>query len=438
MAKRATRPAAQSTVDHSLILKEVSDNAVIVLTDPVKLDQYLAALRAEVDANPGDTATASGRDIIRSNASGIGKKKSAIEKVRLAKTEEWRSLTAAVNAAGKVVKERFQALQDEVRAPLTAWEEREDARKSEAQAIIDDMLASSVVRIDDTSASIQERLDRIRGRNLSDEMFGPRIMEVTDLRDSTVATLQVALERVAQAEKDAADLARMRAEEDQRIADEAARRAREEADAAAAAKARQDAEAEEQRKADEAARLQREREEAADLAKRAAEEAAAQAIRDAEDKARREKEEADAKAAAEIAEANARALKARQEAAANRTIAIIRECAMGALNGRKEPWAVIVTHLEDSVDVCVDTLGDHVSEVSRLRNAALEHARSAQAEEAEAERKKRDQAHRASINNAAKTAIMTCGVEEDTAKKVVLAIAGGAIPHISISYVGEA
>lgn len=432
-AKKAESAAA----DHSKILKEVADNAVVVLTNPEKLDQYLAALRAEVEANPGDVGTVKGRDIIRSNASDIGKKKTAIEKVRLAKTEEWRRLTAAVNAAGKVVKERFQALQDEVRAPLTAWEEREDARKAEAQAIIDDMLAASVVSFDDTSVSLQERLDRVRGRNLSDEMFGPRIMEVTDLRDSTVACLQAAVERVKQEEEDRAELQRLRDAEAARAREDAERKAREEAEAAAADEAQRAAEAEERRKADEAALIERERREAAEHAARKAEEARQAAIREAEEKARNEQEERDRAAQAEIDAANARALKARQEAAANRTVAIIRECGMGVINGRNEPWSVIVTHLEDSVDVDVDTLGDHSAEVLKLRNATLAHARAAQAEQAEANRKQRDQAHRAGINNAAKTAIMTCGVDDDVAKKIVMAIAGGAIPHVAISYAGE-
>jgi Membrane protein involved in colicin uptake len=430
-AAKKVEPAA---VDHSKILKEVADNAVIVLTDPVKLEQYLAALRAEVEANPGTIDTASGRDIIRSNAADIGKKKSALEKVRLSKTEEWRSLTAAVNAAGKVVKERFQALQDEVRAPLTAWEEKEEARKSEAQAIIDDMLTSSVVSIDDTSESIQERLDRVRGRNLSDEMFGPRIMEVTDLRDSTVSTLLAAVDRLKKEEADKAELQRLRDAEAARAKEDAERRAKEEADAAAAEQAKRDAELEEQRKADAAAQIERERKEAAEKAQRDAEEAARKATRDAEEKAQREQEERDRAAQAEIDAANARALAAQQQAAADRAMAVIRECAMGAIDGRPAPWPAIIAHLQDSVDVSAESLGKSSIEATQLLHRAIEHARNELATQIEAERKQQDQKHRTACKTAAKEAIIAIGIPEAKAVKLVQAIVAGDIPRVTLAF----
>ena len=251
----AAKKIVVPTADHAAIIREVADKPLIILTDAAKLDLYLDALKAEAEANPGDVSTDTGRGIIRSNAAEIGRKKSGIEKERLRATEEYRTKVNIINAAGKVVKERLQALQDAVRAPLTAWEEREEARKSEAQAIIDDMVSSSVIGVDDTPATVQERLDRIRGRNLSDEMFGPQLEQVVDLRDSTVSTLQAAIERLEQAERDARDLARLREEAEQRAREDAERAAKEEADRKAAEDARVEAAVAERRRIDEAARI---------------------------------------------------------------------------------------------------------------------------------------------------------------------------------------
>ena len=67
------------------------------------------------------------------------------------------------------------------------------------------------------------------------------------------------------------------------------------------------------------------------------------------------------------------------------------------------------------------------------------------AEQAERERQEReqreerarleaDQAHRNAVKGRAKQAIMSCGADEDTARKIVLAILAGEVPHTTISF----
>ena len=375
---RAAQKVDAPIADHDAIKREVADKPIIVLMDPAKLEAYVAALRAEVAECPGDVDTARGRDVIRANAAEIGKKKSAIDRERLRSTEEWRNNINTVNAAGKLVKERLQALQDETRAPLTAWEEREASRKAEAEAILADMKAAAVVQVGDTVDALRERLDRIRSRNLSDEMFGPRIEEVTDLRDETVASLQAAIERAEQEEADRAELARLRAEREQREREEAARREREAEEAAAAERQRIEAEAEARRQAEEAARLERERQEAAARAAREAEERA-QAERD---RVQREHEE-------QLAAERRRAEEA-----------------------------------------------ERVAQAERDRIAAEQAERERQEREQREERARReaDQAHRTAVKGKVKQAMMSCGADEDTARKIVLAILAGEVPHTTISF----
>jgi colicin import membrane protein len=45
-----------------------------------------------------------------------------------------------------------------------------------------------------------------------------------------------------------------------------------------------------------------------------------------------------------------------------------------------------------------------------------------------------DKAHRAKIMKAAKEAIMTCGIDEEAAKKVVLLIRAGEVPNVSLAF----
>ena len=414
--------AAEVIADHEGILREIGNDPILALTNPEKVDLLVAALEAEDE--PADVNTKEGRSRIKKRAERADRYRLDIRAARLEKTKEWRDLTDKVNAQGKLVEPKLGALHDKIRLPLTKWEETEAARKAEAQAIIDDMVAARTIAADDTSVTVQERLDRVRGRNTNDELFGPQLEQVIDLRDQIVSELLAAIERLKEAEANARELARLREQEELRKQEEAERAAQAEAARKAEEEAMAAAAAEEQRKADEAAKIAREREEAAQ-----------KAIRDAEEAAQREREEAQRKADAEIAEANARALAAQQEAAADRAKAVIRECAMGAIDGRAAPWATIIAHLQDSVDVSAAALGKHSVEVTQLLHQAIERARNELAEQQAAERKAANRAHRARINNAIKKLIMDCGVEDEAvAEKIIMSIAAGNNPNISISY----
>jgi len=294
MAQRAVRVADEPAqiADELDIIREVEDNPVVALTNEAKFNAYFAAVEAQARAVPVDLETSTGRDRIKSAAAQVARKKTAIDNAGKAATEEWRRLTGRVNAVRNVAKERFDALRDDIRRPVTEWENAEEARRAEADLIIENLRNAAIVRADETSDDIQARLDRVRGHNLNSDLFGPRIELVTDLRDDTVKALTDALERIKQAEADRAELARLRRESEEREERERQERA--------AAQARED---EEKRKAADAARIEREREEAAQRAKDEAE----RAHKAEQDRIAQEKQ-------AEIDAANERARKAQQEA----------------------------------------------------------------------------------------------------------------------------
>jgi chromosome segregation ATPase len=254
-----------------------------------------------------------------------------------------------------------------VRQPLTDWEEREEARKAEADLILTNLRDAAIVRADETAEDVERRLERIRGINLNDELFGPRIEMAVDLRDDAVKALGEALARLKQQEADRAELERLR-----RVA-----REREEQEA----RERQEAEdrrAEEQRKAEE----QRRADAAAEQARKDAEEAAARAHQEELNRIEREKQ-------AEIDAANERARKAEEEAAAERK-RIADEKAAAEAEARRE------------------------AEAKAKREA--------------------DQEHRTAVRRAAKEAIMSCGADEETARKIVLAIQAGEVPAVRIEF----
>lgn len=74
------------------------------------------------------------------------------------------------------------------------------------------------------------------------------------------------------------------------------------------------------------------------------------------------------------------------------------------------------------------------AEQRRQREAQEAEARRAVAEAAALAKRQADVAHKGKIMGEAKAAIMTCGVDENAAKQIVLSICAGAIPHVSIQF----
>jgi len=278
------------------------------------LHGVLDGIEAKVRAIPLDASTATGRAEIRSVAYQIARTKTALDEEGKKLTEEWRRGTALVNEERRKSIERLDKLKDEIRKPLTDFEERDKRRISEHEAALAELQPSfpSGFLFTAPSSQIAEELERFsklhRDRNF--EEFSER---ATKARQSTLASLVDAYRRRQLQEQLDAELVRHRAEEAKRLQQE-----REDQIKREAAEAQR---IESERLANEAAKAERLRveREAARVAKEAAdrlakaeadrkaveEKAAAERKRAADEKARLAKEAAD-----KVAEAEARAKKA--------------------------------------------------------------------------------------------------------------------------------
>ena len=333
-------------------LPKVDEDPKLILLGKVDQKTYMAELRASVAMQGGDVSTESGRARIKSAAQSIRTRKAEIDRTRKGLTEHWRKQTAAVNEVGKVIIADLDALIEEVRAPVTAWEDAEKRRIAEADLIIQTLTAAPTVTFGMTSADVQERLDRIRGINLNPEVLGVRIEMATDLRDEAVAKLTEAVASLKAQEAQARELEQLRAEQERaRIAAEQAeadRRAKEAAEAAAKA---------------EAERLERAKAEAAEQAKREAEAAA-----------RREQEAREAEARRQVEEANARAAEAERAAAAERQrladLEAAQKAAADAAAAEKAKREADIAHREQVIDTAAEAL-THLGLTKKLATAVV-------------------------------------------------------------------
>ena len=254
----------------------------------------LVALAEKYRTFSADVSKPGGRDEIRSFAALIRSVKVKLDNLGKDLTEDWRKKTGQVNAERKVLREKLDAAAETVRAPLTAFENAEEARVldhetacTELELAGKDALANWAKT---PAAKMRAKLVEITttAETRDWQEFAQRASDLYAVAKDQITS---AINMREQADKDAAELAELRAQKaerdrreteeaqrrrDEQIAQEAADRARREAEATAqrerdaeeARRAELNAAAarEQQRQADEIARLERQQAEAAERA----------------------------------------------------------------------------------------------------------------------------------------------------------------------------
>lgn len=371
--------------------------ALAVLTDSEKFDQFYTRVKAEVDAHVPDVTTAKGREAIKALAFKVTKTKTAIDAAGKLLTEEWRVQTAKVDASRKAIRDKLDALRDETRRPVTEWEEAEEARVLRCQAVLAGLKRSAVIGIDDTSELIEARLAEVEAIEITKAEFGETFEFATDTKAQTITALTIGRGRLIKEEADRAELVRLRAENEERERREAAERAaaeEREREAAEARAAAERAEAEERQRAEAAEKVEAER------------------------KAR---EEAATKEAAEAADRRA------TEAAETARVA-------AETQAREAQEARDREHADQLARQTRETEAEQ-AEARRLQEQQAWRDREADDARRASEARAADVAHRSGIMKAAKEAIIEHGVvDEATAKAIVLAIAAGSVPHVTIAF----
>lgn len=261
-------------------------NAMAVFTTKEQLDPIIEAIEKEARSLVPDVSTRKGRDAIASMAHKVARSKTYIDNAGKDLVAELKALPKQIDESRRIVRERLDALKDEVRKPLTEWEAEQERIKAEeamnamhAEALemnikFDQELAAKIEADHEMALLMNKDIDRDREeqRHLAeqaqrerDERLKQEAAEQArrDAEAKHKAEIEAAARREAE-EKARAELAErqrieaeQRAEREKQEAEERARREKEEA-VAAERRRLEEAEAarlaEEQRKADEQAK----------------------------------------------------------------------------------------------------------------------------------------------------------------------------------------
>ncbi|WP_456710600.1 hypothetical protein [Bradyrhizobium sp. USDA 4452] len=340
-----------------------------------QIETIVSAIESQVRAEAYDITTPEGRERIKSVAYKIARSKTTLDEIGKEHVAEIKAQSAAIDKERKTLRDRLDALKEEVRKPVTDWEDTEANRVSgheNAIVRIIGLQSPQLPGVDGIRAAILE-MERIAARDWQ-EFEHRGIGAYQETRDKLAAMLAAA----ERAEAERAELEALRAE----------KAAREEADRKAAAE--QEA----------AAAAARHREQERIRAERAEEEKAAAVARAVEQERQRAEE--------------AR-IEAGQRAEREKAAAIEAERRRLEEEARAEEWRR-----------------------KREEQAARDVAAAVAAEQAEreaAERKRQESTrHRNKVHRAIRDSMTESAIPGEVADLILAALIDGSIPHVSINY----
>ncbi|EOH6248287.1 hypothetical protein A9P97_14270 [Klebsiella pneumoniae] len=261
-------------------------NAMAVFTNNDQLDPLIEAIEKEARSLVPDVTTKKGRDAIASMAHKVARSKTYIDNAGKDLVAELKALPKQIDESRRVVRERLDALKDEVRRPLTEWEAEQERIKAEeamnalhAEALamneeFDRLLEARIESDHEMALLMNDAFDREQADKAA-EAERQRIAREEEIKRQTEEKAKREAAEQAQREIDAAAarereaiLAKERAEREQREAVERAEREKQAAVEAERRKAQEEADrirreaeqreqvrlTEEKRKADEQAR----------------------------------------------------------------------------------------------------------------------------------------------------------------------------------------
>lgn len=262
-------------------------NAMAVFTTKEQLDPIIEAIEEEARSLVPDVSTRKGRDAIASMAHKVARSKTYIDNAGKDLVAELKALPKQIDESRRIVRERLDALKDEVRRPLTEWEaEQERIKAEEAMNAMHAEALEMNIKFDQELAAKFE----------ADHEMALLMNDAFD-RDEKEKAEEAERQRIAREE----ELKRQAAEQAKRESEEKAERERAEA-ARREAELKLRAEQAERDRIEAEQKAERDKKEAAERAEREKQEAIAAEQRKAQEEAERIKRETEQKEAARLAE----------------------------------------------------------------------------------------------------------------------------------------
>lgn len=399
-----------STTPQDTALATIEKLTAVQLFQPGAVDPMLHRIKIEARAKAAtlDISKESDRKELASLAYQLARSRTFIDSQRKVLVADEKKRLAVIDREGSRIWDELEALQKEVRAPLTEWEQREKDRVAALEA--------RVLGLENTwndwqfstppdTAAIAAKIEELEAYDVSD--MGEFTRRAALAKSESLQKLRPMLAAAQQADLDRAELERHRKEAVERTQRE------HEENIARQAKERAEEDAKRRIAAAEAQAAARHK---------AAEEAADQKRKEEADKAEREQLRI---------QNEARQREETERAAKEAAIVKQREAERAAVQAKADAVAAADKAERDRIAAEKRAEQEKAAAILRERDRV---AAAAEAERVANEKRENSRRIRARVHNQMLTAFKGAGFDEDTAKKIVEMIAKGDVPHCSVTY----
>lgn len=206
--KKETKETTETTTealivdtDYSVLVVEKKDLQAFFL-DAEKLDALYGHVEKMARALVADPLTKEGASQIKSCARQIASVKKRIDDIGKDVVADLKKLPGQIDANRKSLRERLEALQDDIRRPVTEIENREDE--------IDGIKSIHMRLANAASGDIHKELEFVRSIPLTEEKWHESLEKAKAAVEGEAKALALLLDTALKREKDAAELDKLR------------------------------------------------------------------------------------------------------------------------------------------------------------------------------------------------------------------------------------
>lgn len=200
-SNETTTEALIVDTDYSVLVVEKKDLQAFFL-DPAKLDTLYGHVEKMARALVADPLTKEGASQIKSCARQIASVKKRIDDIGKDVVAELKKLPGQIDANRKSLRERLEALQDDIRRPVTEIENRNDE--------IDGIKGIHLRLANATSAEISKELEFVKKIPLTEEKWHESLEKAKSAIAGETKALELLKATAEKREKDAAELDKLR------------------------------------------------------------------------------------------------------------------------------------------------------------------------------------------------------------------------------------
>jgi peptidoglycan DL-endopeptidase RipA len=178
------------------------------------LEPLIEAVREKVDTFEHDLTTAKGRSATASLSAKVSKAKTFLDGLGKKLVESQKKEIALVDASRKSMRDQLDALRDEARAPLTAWENAEKKRLDDLEMAIQEIVTMGKP-VDGATAQVYMEIHDKLSEVKIDDRYQERKVEAFSEQQKSLGWLATKITDLNIAEAEKAELEKLRAEKEE-------------------------------------------------------------------------------------------------------------------------------------------------------------------------------------------------------------------------------